>query len=251
MEDGFSLLDLGYNYHAKSILVSDAGNEMVKVPIVGVVIKYRDLKILFDTGPDSRRKYPIMIELNTTQGAENFLPNQLKLINLETKDIDLVVVSHLHYDHAGFLGELKNSSIIIQKDELRYAYNPDWFYKNVYYRQDFDYPDLEYQTINGDYELVDGIRIISLPGHTPGTQGLLIEANNKSVIFTSDAIYTLENIFPKKRKQGFDWSTALWGESVDKVKLLIKLHKVELFPGHDVQFYSNKNFAPYIYKLEW
>jgi glyoxylase-like metal-dependent hydrolase (beta-lactamase superfamily II) len=251
MEDGFSILDLGYNYHAKSILVADAGNEMVKVPIVGIIVKKKDLKILFDTGPDSRKKYPIMVNLNTTQKPENFLPNQLKLLDLEIKDIDLVVISHLHYDHAGFLAEFKGIPVVIQKDELRYAYSPDWFYKEVYYRQDFDYPDIDYITINGDYEIEDGIKIISLPGHTPGTQGMLIKASNGGAIFTSDAIYTLENFIPKKRKQGFDWSTSAWGESVDKVRLLSKVQKLEIFPGHDEKFYANKNYAPFVYKLNW
>ncbi|EZQ11445.1 hypothetical protein CM19_01560 [Candidatus Acidianus copahuensis] len=251
MEDGFSLLDYGYNFHPKNILVAGNENEMIKVPIVGIIIKYRDLKILFDTGPDARKKYPIMKDLNTTQKEENLLPNQLKLLNLNIKDIDLAIISHLHYDHAGFLGALKGVPIIIQKDELRYAYYPDWFYKDVYHREDFDFPDLDYNMISGDYKITDEIRIISLPGHTPGTQGLEIDTNEKSVIFVSDAIYTLENIFPTKKKQGFDWSTALWGESADKVKLLSIIKKAEVFPGHDVQFYSKKEYAPYVYRINW
>ncbi|WP_338598974.1 N-acyl homoserine lactonase family protein [Sulfolobus tengchongensis] len=251
MDDGFSLLDLGYNYHSKSILIADAGNEMVKVPIVGVVIKKKDLKILFDTGPDIRKKYPIMTRLNTTQTERNLLYNQLKLIGLEIKDIDLVVVSHLHYDHAGFLAEFKRTPILVQKDELRYAYYPDWYYREVYNRQDFDYYDLEYITINGDYKIEDGIEIISLPGHTPGTQGLIVAASNGGAIFTSDALYTLENLIPVKRKQGLDWSTGLWGESVDRIKLTSKLKKLEIFPGHDEKFYSTKEFAPRMYPLNW
>ncbi|KJE49495.1 MULTISPECIES: N-acyl homoserine lactonase family protein [Acidiplasma] len=248
--NGFSLLDLGANYHEKSILVYGESNEIIKVPFIGVVIKLNDLIVLFDTGPNIDGNYSIMKRFSTKQSDNQHLINQLNLLNLNIKDIKLVILSHLHFDHAGGLKFFRNTNIpiLIQKKELDYAYNPDWFYKDVYYRNDFDFDDLNYITINGNYKINDNLKIISLYGHTPGTQGLMYHSKNNKIIFTSDAIYTLENIQPTLRRQGFDSCTSMWGKSANKVILKNKFDNFEIYPGHDPEFYSKKRFAPYIYK---
>ncbi|BBD73602.1 hypothetical protein HS1genome_1991 [Sulfodiicoccus acidiphilus] len=249
MERGFSLLDLGSNYHRRSLLVQDGGDEMVKVPLVAVVARVRDLVVLFDTGPDVSKGYPIMKQLNTTQSQSQRLESQLSLLSLRPEDVDVVVVSHLHYDHAGGIAKFKNVPVLIQGPELDYAYRPDWFYEGTYCRPDFDLPDVDFERLSGDYEIDYGLRVISIPGHTPGTQGLYVETESGSrVIFVSDAIYTRDNFQPVKRKQGLDWNTATWGSSVDKVKLMARLRKAEIYPGHDPAFYAEKKFSPFVYK---
>ena len=54
--NGFSLLDVGANYHEKSILVYGDSNEIVKVPFISVVFKTKNLIVLFDTGPNIDNK---------------------------------------------------------------------------------------------------------------------------------------------------------------------------------------------------
>lgn len=250
--NGFSLLDVGANYHEKSILVYGDSNEIIKVPFISVVFKTKNLIVLFDTGPniDNKNVYPIMKKFSTEQKDSERLNYQLSLINLTIKDIDLVILSHLHFDHAGGLKLFRKSGvpILIQKEELNYAYNPDWFYKDVYFRADFDFNDIVYETISGDFKVNDEIKIITLPGHTPGTQGIEYKSENNKIIFTSDAIYTLDNIKPDLKRQGFDYCTSMWGRSAKKVLLRNKLDSYEIYPGHDPEFYSGKKFAPYIYK---
>ncbi|NON61683.1 hypothetical protein [Acidianus sp. RZ1] len=92
MGDKFSLLYRGYNFHPKNVLVAGNENEIIKVPIVGIITKYRDLKILFDIRLDVRKKCPIMEDLNTKHKEENLLPNQLKSLNLNIKDTDLMYI---------------------------------------------------------------------------------------------------------------------------------------------------------------
>ena len=246
---GFSLLDLGANYHEKSLLVMGSTNKIIKIPFIGVIIKTEDLTLLFDTGPNITGKYPIMKRFSTEQKNEQSLEYQLKLLNLRISDIDLVVISHLHFDHAGGLTKFRNTGIpiLIQKKELDYAYNPDWFYTDVYYRNDFDFNDLSYEPIKGDYQINSDLETISLNGHTPGTQGLLYNSKSRKIIFTSDAIYTMENIFPKLTRQGFDYCTSMWGKSANKVILKNRISGFEIYPGHDPEFYSKKKFAPYVY----
>ena len=82
------------------------------------------------------------------QDETNILPNQLKSLGLEPKELDAVVVSHLHFDHAGFLHIFKNTGIpvLVQESELLNAYYPDWAerQRQVFKREDFDFMDLEY-----------------------------------------------------------------------------------------------------------
>ncbi len=251
MNNSFSLLDVGENYHEKSILIYGDSNDIIKVPFISVIFTIENKNILFDTGPNIDGNYPIMKRFSTKQNKGQKLEEQLKLINLNITDIDLVIVSHLHFDHAGGLKLFRKTGIpvLIQKNEINYAYNPDFFYKEVYYREDFDYEDINYETINGDYEINDKLKMIALYGHTPGTQGLLYKYNNNKMIFTSDAVYTMKNIKPELRRQGFDSCTSMWSESAKKVLLKNRIEDYEIYPGHDPEFYLNKKFAPYIYKL--
>lgn len=249
MKNGFSLLDLGANYHAKSILVEGGGDEIIKVPFIGVVFKIDKFIALFDTGPNIEEYYPIMKTFSTEQKEEQHLDKQLKLLDINVNEINMVIISHLHFDHAGGLKYFRSTNIpiLVQKSELDYAYNPDWFYKSVYFKNDFDFDDLNFIKIYGDYKINDNLELYTLYGHTPGTQGLIYKTEKNKIIFTSDAIYTLENIEPTLKRQGFDACTSEWGKSANKVILKHKFDNFDIYPGHDPKFYSNKKFAPYVY----
>jgi N-acyl homoserine lactone hydrolase len=127
----------------------------------------------------------------------------LAKISLTTEDIDCVIVTHLHFDHAGSLKEFKKSRIVVQSDEFRYVFWSDWFFTGIYEQSGFNYPYLNYELIEGNYDLAKDARIISIPGHSPGTQGVFVESDSgRKVILTSDACYALENFGPPKRLPG-------------------------------------------------
>lgn len=232
------------------IFQGEEGN--FRIPVLTFVIRSRDLTILFDTGFDSRKKYqhPPMDQL--FQSESNYLSNQLRALGIQTKEIDAVVLSHLHYDHAGFLSEFRGTGvpILVQKEELTHAFYGSWGerQRHSFRREDFDYQDLEYILIEGDYKVANGIEILKLPGHTIGIQGLLVDTpSGGSVLFTSDCLYTFENFGPPKKFPGIMLNQDQWASSAERIRLISK-GGTEIYPGHDPAFYAKKQFAPYVYR---
>jgi N-acyl homoserine lactone hydrolase len=87
-------------------------------------------------------------------------------------DIDVVVNSHLHADHAGGNAEFPDARIVVQPAELAAAHEPDYSVP-----EDLNLAAGRYEERDGDYELVPGIRILSTPGHSPGHQSVFIETD--------------------------------------------------------------------------
>ena len=66
------------------------------------------------------------------------VPDLLARIGLTPRDIDVVVQSHLHFDHAGGLEHLTHAPVYVQQDELDFAYAPPDDQRDIYVRADFD-----------------------------------------------------------------------------------------------------------------
>jgi glyoxylase-like metal-dependent hydrolase (beta-lactamase superfamily II) len=121
----------------------------------------------------------------STQEAE------LEKAGLTVDDIDLVILTHLHVDHAKDVDKFKNATLVVQKSELEFAANPHpiqagWFVLP---------PQDRLHIVDGDAEILDGIRVLHTPGHTPGCQSVLIETDQGSVCLCGQCTI-LDNVDP-------------------------------------------------------
>ena len=102
---------------------------------------------------------------------------ELAKVGLTVDDIDLVILTHLHVDHAKDADKFKNATFVVQRSELDFAADPHpiqagWFAQ---------VPADRLWIVDGDEEILDGIRVLHTPGHTPGTQSVLIETGQGRV----------------------------------------------------------------------
>jgi N-acyl homoserine lactone hydrolase len=148
------------------------------IPMISWYIQGAGKNILIDSGISSSRS-----AILTEAKIEDFVDFEegLNRVGISADEVDLVIQTHLHYDHAGNTYRCKNARVIVQKSELVYAQSPHpmqgYLYDPALLR------DLRFELVEGDRQILPGIEVIHLPSHTPGVQAVSVNtANGKAVI---------------------------------------------------------------------
>ncbi|MGR3302960.1 MAG: MBL fold metallo-hydrolase [Candidatus Scalindua sp.] len=133
------------------------------------------------------------------------LDSSLKRYNLETRDITDVILTHLHFDHAGGStyredGELKltfpNATYYVQKANYEWALIPNDKERGSYLKENF-IPVLEkgkLQLVEGKFEIIPHIDVIISDGHTTGLQLVRISDERNTLVYCADLIPTTSHI---------------------------------------------------------
>jgi len=180
-----------------SKLVSVDDNNLVPMQTNLFVIKANDKNILCDTGfgdclTDQEKKiYAVIKETNIEKG--------LNKIGLSADDIDFVFLSHLHTDHAAgavksdgdsMVPRFKNAKYIVQKQEWDDAMNPNERTAAVYIPERLSVLEKSGQLmlVDGDDEILPGVRVVKTGGHTAGHQALEVTSGNQTVVYYADIV---------------------------------------------------------------
>lgn len=197
--------------------------------------------VLFDTGW-SPINAPILenMGLEPLISEDNLVVAQLQKIGLAPKDVTKIIISHLHVDHGGGIPSFPHAEIIVQKDEFAYARYPNAFQARIYNRKLFEIPDLKWNLLAGDMEIMPGMAVVLANGHTPGLQALVVELPESGYfILAADSIYLKDNI-EQGHPPGNVWNTVMAEYSVKRLKTLAAILGGRLLPGHDMDFYNNE-----------
>jgi N-acyl homoserine lactone hydrolase len=202
------------------------------VPIQGMLVRSGSSLFLFDCGMPERcieRAWALFDDVEAERDEiipvmrpEDRIASRLAEAGLTPRDLDGVITSHWHFDHAGGMAQLKGSLILAQAAELAAAAVPGA------YTPDVHVPGLRTRSLEGDTELAPGVTVLSTPGHTPGHQSLLVETAEGPFLLTSDAVYTKVN-----------WDTDTPGAMVDPasgVRSVARLRQVASDTGATVVF---------------
>jgi len=159
-------------------------------PVCFWYIDGADKHILVDTGADA--------ELATTYRgfpAEKVTTFEEALAGLGLKpdDIDLVIQTHLHWDHCANTAKCTKARVLVNDEELRFAFSPHPL-TGLSYRKDL-LKDLNFVLVSGQYQVAPGIEIIPAPGHSPGTQAVAINTTKGKAIITGFCC-VMENFYP-------------------------------------------------------
>src|SRR6266542_5520086 len=163
-------------FERSGLFYGERSFERVRIPVTCYLIRATDTTILFDTGL-SPRAVPGLLRTDPLArfADEDLLVHRLDSIGLEPKDVDVVVLSHLHFDHAGGADLFQDSELAVQKDEYSYANYPAGFFAGFYYKKNFDLPGYRWRLLDGDAEIAPGVTALRSDGHTPGHQSLLVQ----------------------------------------------------------------------------
>jgi N-acyl homoserine lactone hydrolase len=207
-------------------------------PMVSWYINANGKHILVDTGISVEEHKKIAnVPMNDVQSFEAALQN----IGLKPEDIDIVIQTHLHYDHCANTSKCTNATVVVQEKELMFAYSHDPVFHHLYVRKYFE--GLNYRLIDGKMEIVPGIEVIPMTGHTPGCQAVSVKTPQGLAVI-SGVCAIKENFFPPPKLASI-WPVLIPTFHIDAKKsfydLLYIKHLADiLIPQHDIGFASMK-----------
>ena len=209
--------------------------------------------ILVDTGYDD------------AEGTQRDRPIQrrpakaIEALGLKAEAITKVIITHLHYDHAGTLADFPNAKFYLQAAEMAYATGPCMC--NDVLRMPFTGSHIcsaiealysgRLEFFDGDGQVADGVSVHCVGGHSKGLQAVRVKTRSGWLCLASDATHYYENFITRKpfpivvdveqMLRGFDTITQLASEPA----LVI--------PGHDPlirSLFPHEGHSGFVWRLD-
>ena len=155
------------------IHVGDLTAEGHAMPVYVHLIEHPDARVLVDTG---------FTDLHPAAADLSPRPYPLHEQGFDLDSVDIVVNTHLHFDHCGGNHLFPGTPIYVQRQELDDARTED----NYTIREWVDPPGVHYVPIEGELELLTGIRLLPAPGHTRGSQIVVVDNGERPTIIAGD-----------------------------------------------------------------
>ncbi|MFO1171352.1 MAG: N-acyl homoserine lactonase family protein [Hyphomicrobiaceae bacterium] len=176
--------------------------------------------------------------------AEHELLPQLAKLGVAPKDIRHVVLSHVHIDHTGELRHFRHARVSIQACEHVWAFGQPAV---AVRRADYDFPDIDWNIVEGDWRVMDGLDGLLTAGHTPGHQSFAVTLPSGAVkILTMDAGDLLEN-FEQEIVPGSMETPEAGLPSIRKLKRIAAQRRADLILLHDPNLVQTLKIAPDFY----
>jgi N-acyl homoserine lactone hydrolase len=173
-------LAVGINQTDQGIMTYQKGyGKRIWLPIYVFYLEGGDQKILVDTGMEEFMVPPGAEEQTGLRIME--FEEALQTVNLKPDEVDIIIQTHLHNDHCENTYKCTNAKVYVQKTELDFFRSPHPI-DHRYYSDLLD--ESEVVTVEGDREIVPGVRVLFTPGHTPGGQSVAVETKDGTAIIT-------------------------------------------------------------------
>lgn len=176
---------------------------------------------------------------------EQYLDSRLRQLDLAPGDLDYVVLSHLHFDHAGNIRPFVGAGprLVVNDKEKDWAFGYDGAFNGAHLKSDYD--GIDFETVSGDVEFLPGVSLIEAPGHTPGTMAMKVDLSETgTIIFTSDAIYMGDSYGPPATPAAIVNDLSAWYSSVEKIRAIAEKSNAMVVFGHDAEQLRSMRRAP-------
>ena len=214
-------------------------------------------KIVVDMGPpDLERsvKYHPYFK-SEPRGPEQMMEGQLAKVGVKPEEIDIVVLTHLHWDHVGEVEKFPNAEFIVSNVELGFAFNPPpclyVAYEALQLGMQPKFMSImeRMKTVDmKEKEIVSGVRLIPLPGHTPGSMGVVVETEEGPYVIAGDAVPQYGNLkgSPEERQPYFMSGiytdmVAMW-RSIELVDEIVNHDIHRVIPSHEALVFQKKRY---------
>lgn len=127
------------------------------------------------------------------------LPDELKRHGVALEDVDIVINTHLHFDHCGWNVQRENGKLVptfpraryfVQRGEWEHAFHPTERDRASYIPEFFRAAEAQTELLDGDGEIVPGVSVEVMAGHTRHMQCVRLESKGQQAYFISDLVPT-------------------------------------------------------------
>jgi len=189
------------------------------------LIKSEEQNIIVDTG---------------SYGDKWLLLSKLRGYGIKPQDIDIVILTHLHYDHCINAVTFPNAEIVISEKELDYVFSDkpsevgDTFIPHTIIERLTKERNIT--EIKKDTHITENISVINTPGHTPGCISVKVEEENKTTVICGDCPRSAWELIKGE-------SILCFGSPKDFKNTIKRIRKIAnlIIPGHDRPFTIRKD----------
>jgi glyoxylase-like metal-dependent hydrolase (beta-lactamase superfamily II) len=234
-----TMLDTGTQTQDKGVMtyLTDMGQQ-IQIPVTVALIEGPE-KILVDTSFLSVERTWRIRRRKITRAPSQELLAALAAAGAHPDEITTVILTHLHYDHAGNNRLFPKARFFVQREELRYALAPTTFDATAYFAPSLgitpDYLGTKFELLDGDAEIADGVRVITTPGHTPGHQSVIVSTAGGRYCVAGDAVMWYENM-EKRIPPGIHTSMIDCMGSLER----IAREADHVLPGHEPKVFARQ-----------
>jgi len=190
-----------YHYHHSTIeYIENVGDQKVALPVFTFLIEGGKELILVDTGMAWTERADKYDHGGSYQPPGMAIHEQLAKIGYSCADIDKVIFTHMHWDHVYYMEKFTKAQFIAHRKEYEFALDPIPLYYKSYehpalgLRRPFE--GLKIDVVDGEEEIVEGVRVFPTPGHSPGHQSVEVDTKDGSYICAGDSLFILANLKP-------------------------------------------------------
>ncbi|QUW22751.1 MBL fold metallo-hydrolase [Sporosarcina sp. Marseille-Q4063] len=240
-------------------------NNLIELRTDPILLQYENKNILIDTGLGNGKLNEKM-KRNLGVTAESHVEENLSELDLTPSDIDIILMTHLHNDHAAGLTKWENEQLVsvfpnaiiytsqVEWDEMR---NPNIRSGNTYWKENWEPVQDQVKTFKNSLTVLPGIEMIHTGGHSNGHSVIKLTRNDESILHMGDLMpthahsnplwvlsyddYPMDSIFAKEKlmKEGLEgnywfsfyhdavYRLVKWDESGKKIVECVKKSKFQ------------------------
>lgn len=217
---------------------------VIEAPILAYLVETKQGRLLYDVGCDYKKLADAALREKHYAGfafgapsmsASQRLPVLLARLGLQPRDVDLVVLSHLHFDHAGGLDDVAHAEVHVQRAERLAAMSG----KDSACFEDEVRAQRRWKETEGGYSPMPGVTVVPSPGHTAGHVSLLVERDEGPPVLLCGDAADLEENLADEVAPGLCWEDDVERAvgSIRSLKALARASGADTWPNHDLAFY--------------